>query len=280
MARDYIETFQKAFENLGEGEAFTVAGWEALFHSCVPDTLYAYKAGEGQPAAFQDMATSVCPGLAVGVIGFHTSKSTPMPVIRIALDGGWAVYMRNNLHDIAVAFANENDETYGKQTPLPDAVQAALLAQSPVAPAEEYLAVEGKKRGYRYKEWTDEEMADPRILRVQRSNGTWSEVTGAAKDRWIARHRSTEWTHRDWGSTHWIASRDGETPQNLESPYSFDSDTRFFFQVTHGYTEGIDKYAPARASDYWVPGKSAGYVTAFNPQAAKDLLAAIALRLG
>jgi hypothetical protein len=279
MVRDYIAAFKSEFEGLEPGEGYLVEAWEELFRSTVPETLFAYKSGLGQAAEFQKLVEVLGFGLTVEVVGFHVSKSTPMPVVRVILEDGWEVFMRNNLHDVCFAFVNGRDPDWGKTTPLPDAAQAALLGQFPVAPKTEYLVQMAKKRNFCYKVWTDEEMADPRILRVQRSNGTWSEVRGEAKDRWIARHQSTEWTHRDWGSTHWVASRDGETIQDLENPYKFNEDTNFFFQVYHGCAEGIDDYAPRRASNPWLPGKSAGYVTV-DYEGAKKLLAAMAFCLG
>jgi hypothetical protein len=63
----------------------------------------------------------------------------------------------------------------------------------------------------RYKEyvfgvWTDDEINDPRILRVKRPNGNWSSISPDKKDNWLNRHISHDWFNKDWSSAQIIES--------------------------------------------------------------------------
>lgn len=95
------------------------------------------------------------------------------------------------------------------------------------------------KRNYCFKDWTDEEMNDPRITRVKRKNGNgWSEVRSDEKDRWDARLESTEWHGKHWSSGVLIP----------HGPVPFTDDT-VFYQASHAFGEGI----PGNAGPYIEP---------------------------
>lgn len=90
-----------------------------------------------------------------------------------------------------------------------------------------YMENINEKRGYSFAGWTDEEMNDPRILRVQCSYG-WSKVSGEEKDRWDNRMTSTDWYDRDWSSGKLIAV----------GPNPFNEDT-VFYSAPKAQAEGI-----------------------------------------
>ena len=91
------------------------------------------------------------------------------------------------------------------------------------------------KRDYSFAGWTDEEMNDPRILRVKRfrdglglgASWWWSEVCGDAKDRWAARDRSTDWYSRDWSGGMLIHV----------GPVPF-TDATVFYATGHAFAQG------------------------------------------
>lgn len=128
-----------------------------------------------------------------------------------------------------------------------------------------YLKVIEDKRSYCYGCWSDEEMAHPGILRVKRPNGTWSEVSGQEKDRWIARDYYTSWYERDWSSGKLFPYYSPENGCWVSWPagQKFSSNTSFFL-AQKCFLEGIDAlYAQSndavseQALSPYIPGKTA-----------------------
>lgn len=119
---------------------------------------------------------------------FHTSKSIQLPVPTIRLPG--LVFMvRDNFHDLNLYVKSETE------------INLPLSFFYKPRNFEWYSDVIQKKRNYSFRDWSDEELNDLRILRVQRKNGNgWCEVEGEEKDRWLARASSTSWYTRDWSS--------------------------------------------------------------------------------
>jgi len=124
------------------------------------------------------------------VIGSHCSKSCNLPVVQIkTTDVNFT--LRDNFYDINIFvelfkkvnfeysdFYEEKDEDWYEETL-------------------------NNKKYYTFRGWTEEEINDPRILRVLiNSNiGTfWSSVSSLEKDRWLNRYSSTEWYSKDWSS--------------------------------------------------------------------------------
>lgn len=142
-----------------------------------------------QIAAFRGLADRM--GGSCRVVETHTSKSIKLPVVEITGTHG-RFLLRDNFHGWNLCCLWDfppdlpYDEVYGARD------------------WDWYLHQIERKRGYSFGGWTDEEMDDPRILRVQvtRENGTtyWKEVKGDEKDRWANRFVSTEWYTRDWSS--------------------------------------------------------------------------------
>jgi hypothetical protein len=126
------------------------------------------------------------------VVSTHMSKSCKLPVVAFRMPGGW-VLLRDNFYDINLLVVWDSpidflsmDDVYGE--PQAYSWYAQTLDQV---------------RGYTFRHWTNEEIADPRILRVKVTTaadpkGHWSAVSAEAKDRWAERSTSVEWL-QDWG---------------------------------------------------------------------------------
>ena len=162
----------------------------------IRDTMLWKEAALGQLKNFELLAESF--GVKPNVIATHTSKSIDLPVVMLELRGG-TVVIRDNFHDVNVAIAWRDDFT------------SRLLASAlyPTHDWDWYLNEVARSRNYSYRGWTDEEMDDPRILRVQVTNVNghvyMSEVRGEKKDRWIRRLTDPAWYEHDWASGYLIA---------------------------------------------------------------------------
>lgn len=170
----------------------------------------------------------------VEVVGHHTSKSIRLPVALITGTHG-RFLLRDNFHDLnlCVLWDFPPDLRYG------DLYVAKTW--------EWYLNEIERKRGYCYKGWTEEEMADPRILRVQvtydNGNTLWREVKGDEKDRWTARMTSTAWFERDWSSGRLFV--EGEMGPGCT-----------LYRADRAFCQGISDVVPYDALQPWEPGKT------------------------
>ncbi len=135
------------------------------------------------------------------VVGSHRSKSIELPVVKLSTDAG-EFTLRDNFHDVNLMAILEGPSTLSLE-------QLFAGIQEPLT-WEWYLAEIERARGYSWREWTDEEMNDPRILRVRdkRPGDMWWEKKGAEKDRWAARMTSPAWYSHDW--SHGEFSWDGD----------------------------------------------------------------------
>lgn len=169
-----------------------------------------------QLSDFVTMAARLnCP--IVGVVGTHHSKSLELPVMSMDFPEVH-IACRDNFHDVNVLVR-------AKKT-----IDLPLSFFYPARPYSWYQEQLERKRGYSLRDWSDEELADPRILRVKRHDGNgWSEVKGDEKDRWNARASSTEWYSRDWSSGKLL----------VEGPVPFNDQTQFFV-TGHAYAEGMN----------------------------------------
>ena len=169
------------------------------------------------------------------VAATHNSKSIALPVIKMEKPGLGCFLLRDNFHSVNVCF---------------------LLSSAPkLAPAdlfgepltwEWYLGVVERARGYSYKGWTEEEMADPRILRVwvkhdHADTGYWSERRGEEKDRWARRLVDTSWYTSDWSSGRLHV--EGEMGPGCA-----------FYVAEHPFCEGIERVVPPKATECWSAG--------------------------
>lgn len=124
------------------------------------------------------------------VIGNHCSKSYSLPVVQIKTPVANFI-LRDNFYDINI-FVELRKNTILEYYDLYEEKDQKW-----------YEEILNNKRNYTFRGWTEEEINDPRILRVLiNSNiGTfWSSVSAMEKDRWLNRYNSTEWYSKDWSS--------------------------------------------------------------------------------
>lgn len=170
---------------------------------------------ESQLSKWLQMAVRLnCPEISVS--GTHTSKSLELPVMVMNFDRV-SFAARDNFHDVNVMV---------KSLASIDIPLSFFYEQHGF---DWYQEAINKKRGYSFRDWTDDEINDHRILRVKRKNGNgWCEVKGDEKDRWTNRFNSTEWYVRDWSSGLLIT----------EGPTPFDANTKFY-DARQPFAEGI-----------------------------------------
>jgi hypothetical protein len=155
------------------------------------------------------------------VVGSHRSKSIDLPVIKISTDTG-EFTLRDNFHDINLMAVLRSPATLSLE-------QFFTGIQEPQT-WEWYLEEIERARGYSWREWSDEEMNDPRILRVRDKRpgcDMWWEKKGDEKDRWAARMTSPAWYSRDWSSSEF--TWDGDFGPGVK-----------LYRQDHAYAEGID----------------------------------------
>lgn len=178
------------------------------------------------------------------VISYHNSKSIKLPVIALQFNNGWLI-LRNNFYDICIGMIWNH---------IPDLKLSEVATPMPWAT---YLEAMSKNKGYTYKHWTEEEINDPRILRVfverENGNGYWSKVSGETKDRWLNRMKSPEWMQYDWGRSRIVVEGSKDN--------TFDPTTEpSFYVLGYGFCEGFDRGGvPYQVMESWEPGKTMGH---------------------
>jgi hypothetical protein len=155
------------------------------------------------------------------VVGKHRSKSIDLPVVKLSTDAG-EFTLRDNFNDINLMAILRSPSTLSLE-------QLFANIQEPLT-WEWYLAEIERARGYSWHAWSDEEMNDPRILRVRDKRfgcDLWWEKKPDEKDRWAARMSSPAWYSRDWagGELTW----DGDFGPGVK-----------LYRQDHAYAEGID----------------------------------------
>lgn len=154
------------------------------------------------------------------VVGSHRSKSIDLPVITLSTDAG-EFTLRDNFYDINLMAILRSPATLSLEQFFAD-------IEEPVS-WDWYLSEIARARGYSWREWSDEEMNDPRILRVRdKRDGVdmWWEKKGEEKDRWAARMTSPAWYRHDWSSGEF--TWDGDFGPGVK-----------LFHQNHAYAEGI-----------------------------------------
>jgi len=207
----------------------------------VSDQMYWKKPAEGQFEKFQVLAEAI--GEPMQVISHHTSKSIKLPVVAFRVHNGWFI-LRDNFYGVNLCCLWD----FAPTIPL-----SSLYATKDFAWYQEEME---KLRGYSYRGWTDDELADPRILRVRvhplgvtEGVGYWKVVTGDRKDRWAKRAEDTEWYSRDWSSGKLVP--DG--PRNDDGTFGPDT---VFYVTGHAYAEGISNVVDSDALKPYEPGKT------------------------
>ncbi len=154
------------------------------------------------------------------VVSSHCSKSITLPVVMLSTNAG-EFTLRDNFHDINLMVVLRSPTTLTLE-------QFFVGIQEPLT-WDWYLSEVERARKYSWREWSDEEMNDPRILRVRdKRTGVdmWGEKTSDEKDRWANRMSSPAWHSRDWsnGELTW----DGDFGPGVK-----------LFHQGHAYAEGI-----------------------------------------
>ena len=136
-------------------------------------------------------ATAGLVEVAMATVDTHRSKSIDLPVVAFEHHGRF-VTMLDNFHELALHYRGPPVAlTYGQCGYRPVDVDA-------------YRELMAKCESYSWLGWSEEEIRDPRITRVEvthpNGNRYWSETDIGRKTRWLARHDSAEWYSRDWSS--------------------------------------------------------------------------------
>ncbi len=155
------------------------------------------------------------------VVGTHRSKSIELPVVKLSTNAG-EFTLRDNFYDINLMAVLKSPATLSLE-------QLFAGIQEPLS-WEWYLAEIERARGYSWKEWTDEEMNDPRILRVRDKRpgcDMWWEKKPDEKDRWANRMSSPAWYSRDW--SHGEFAWDGDFGPGVK-----------LYRQDHAFAQGID----------------------------------------
>lgn len=157
------------------------------------------------------------------VVGSHCSKSIYLPVVKLSTDAG-EFTLRDNFHDINLMAILRSPSTLALE-------QLFAGIQEPWT-WEWYLAEIDRARAYSWCEWSNEEMNDPRILRVRDKRhgpgcAMWWEKKGDEKDRWAARMSNPAWYSRDWSSSEF--TWDGNFGPGVK-----------LYRQDHAYAQGID----------------------------------------
>lgn len=189
-----------------------------------------------QIEAFQAFADHL--GTKFTVVSSHTSKSIKLPVLKLEIKDV-SFYLRDNFYDINLCVWSPSpiELSFAK---LFDGVQKPLTW-------EWYLNEVARCRGYTWQYFTDEEMDDPRILRVFKPHklgdhkiNEWT-VRADEKDNWIKRMKDPEWYWKNWASGK--LSWEGE----------FGPGVQLYSQV-HAFMQGIEEVVPANANQPYQKG--------------------------
>jgi len=155
------------------------------------------------------------------VVGSHRSKSIDLPVVKLSTDAG-DFTLRDNFHDINLMAILRTTTTLSLE-------QFFVGIQEPLT-WEWYLAEIERARGYSWREWSDEEMNDPRILRVRDKRpgcDMWWVKGPEENDRWLNRMTNPAWYSHDWSSGEF--TWDGVFGPGVK-----------LFRQDHAYAEGIE----------------------------------------
>lgn len=172
--------------------------------------------------AFTNIAAHINGDLTI--INTHTSKDEKLPVVKID-SKAISFTIRDNFHSINLGIELKEDFVFP---------YAYFYKHEDI---DWYNNEILRKKGYTFDGWTEEEINDLRILRVFVKNRYWSEVSGAEKDRWLNRDKSTEWYHKDWSSTTLIEFRG----MFFKAEYAFCEGMRDFEHL-QPYVPGMTKF--------------------------------------
>lgn len=196
----------------------------------IPDQMLWEGAALAQIEQFRLFAEEL--GFPWAAVGHHTSKSIPLPVIRI-LCGDITVYLRDNFHDLNICVV----ATKPINLPL------SVLFDGVLEPLswDWYLEEVRKAREYSWRGWTNEQMDAPGLLALSDTAPTYMVKTLKEKARWVKRLTDPEWYSSDWSSG--TITWEGE----------FGPGTTMWV-LRHPYMEGIGRLVPQSAAKPYAPG--------------------------
>lgn len=204
----------------------------------IRDTMLWKEAALDQLVRFEALAGRL--GVPLTVAGSHTSKSISLPVVRLFVNNN-IFLLRDNFGDVNLCVLSHSK--------IGLSFSEMLDGVCKVLDWDWYLGEIAKCRGYTWDYFTDEEMDDPRILRVvkphKRGNPgdkpiEWT-VRADQKDRWLKRMIDPAWYCKDWSSG--MICWEGE----------FGPGVKLFVQH-HPFAEGIEKLVPRKALEPYSPG--------------------------
>ena len=197
----------------------------------IPDEMLWKGNALDQIEEFKKLAKSL--GLHWATVGYHTSKSIPLPVVRFSTRNA-QVYVRDNFYDINVCVVSKKPIT----TPLSVLFDGII---TPPEPWDWYLNEISRCRGYSWREWTDEQMDDPNLLSLS-PDAPWYMVRKLEeKAAWIKRMTDPTWYGMQWSGG--VISWEGD----------FGPDAKLYVQH-HAYLEGILELVPKTAVEPYKPG--------------------------
>ena len=180
--------------------------------------IFSHEAANSQIGKAHQLAARLgMPGFAIK--SSHTSKGILLPVPTLSIEG-LSFTFRDNFHDLNLLVKSDRE--------INMRLDFFYTPQS----LDWYKENIDRNRNYSFRDWTDEEISDPRILRVQRKNGSWKEIEGDEKGRWNERMTSTAWYCNDWSGGELLYS----------GPCPFAEET-LFYPAPNAYAEGISSHA-------------------------------------
>lgn len=168
------------------------------------------------------------------VVGAHTSKSIRLPVICLTLNGN-RFFLRDNFHDVNLCVLAAEPV----RLPLSAMFEKVLQPHD----WDWYMAEVAGARGCSWREWTDEQMDDPNLLKLSADAPGYTAKSKGEKERWIRRFSDPEWYGRDWSSA--VLCWDGEFGPGVT-----------MYGQSHPFAEGISGLVPPGALKPYAPGKS------------------------
>lgn len=174
-------------------------------------------------------------GARLDVVGSHCSKSIRLPVVRFSING-CHFYLRDNFYDLNLCVLAVDPI----HIPLAEMFDGVYEPQT----WDWYLNEIARCRGYSWREWSDEQMDDPKLLQLTSDAPSFLVKSQKEKDNWIRRMTDPTWWWTNWAGG--LISWDGD----------FGPGAVLWIQG-HPFMQGIEDLVPARANQRYAPGCSA-----------------------
>lgn len=165
------------------------------------------------------------------VVGSHSSKSIQLPVIRIACPG-FNAFLRDNFYDINICVVAQKSINLSFSA-LFDGIHEQKSW-------EWYIEEIARARSYSWREWTDEQMDDPTLLKLEPDAPSYMCKSEGEKLRWINRLSDPAWYFNDWSRS--TICCDGEFGPGAE-----------LWTQGHPFMQGIENLVSEDASKPYAP---------------------------